>query len=102
MAVFGLVCDCGGSEGIVRRCFKRAGLNNWLSIPVYKGKENIKGFLDNFDNPSNEILEVANYAKEHNPYAIVVGVGDSVAWVDVKHGGLKEMLDAELIAEQFA
>lgn len=102
MALYGLVCNCGGSEGLVRRCFKRAGVKDWLSIPVYKGKENISGFLSNFDNPSKEIMEVANYAKNTNPYAVVVGVDGEVKWVDVKHGGMKEMLDAELIAEQFA
>lgn len=103
MAVYGLVCSCGGAENLVRRCFKRAGLSDWLSIPVYKGKENAPKFLDNFETPTEEILAIIKYAQEHNPYAIVVGIDDSsVQWVDVKHGGLKEMYDAELIAERFA
>ena len=100
----GLICDCGGAEPLIRSVFKEAGLGNWLSVPVSKGKKASLEFLESrgmTDNPTLSAL--AYHIRQASAFVVVLGWDNAeIRWADVHNGGIKNRLDAQIIASQFA
>lgn len=104
--IVGLTCSCGGAIPLVRRAFQKADLPNWLDIPIYEGDKGWQKFKeelpDEYKRYGFGVLET--YLNETHTYALVVGISEVnkdlvFARAD---GSIKEQLDAQVIAKQFA
>lgn len=99
-------CTCGGAESLARQVLKDGGCNYWIDVPIYQGPETFNCFMDSLPEKVKE-SEEAEILKFHvgmsGSYVIIVGYTENkLVWADVKNGGIKDRLDAEIIAGNFA
>ena len=100
-----LTCDCGGAEPIARSVLKSAGVENWLKIPIARGRQNALKWLESLPQelqrtPEHGALMLS--LKGRGKFSVVVGYsGDEFKWADVGSGRLNEKLDGEVIAKHF-
>lgn len=106
MKIIGLICNCSGSESLVRSIFREADLPNWLEIPVYKGnraKEVASELASKYtETPQPQIL--LHYLENRSSYAVVVGYDPEtqyVKWSDVALGDLPSRTLGVAIAKRF-
>ena len=101
-----LVCDCGGSEQLVRSALHSAGVGNWATAPLVRGKRRVLEWLDKLPEEIHNKPEIGGLyrlVKNNGRFAVILGYDDlSVRWGDVASGSLKEKLDAEVIASRYA
>lgn len=104
--IYGVTCSCGGAVPMVRKVFKKAGIENWLDIPVYEGKRGLREFCESLTEVQKSMYGyevLMTHLENKGSYAIVVGISnDEFRWADIKGGGIKDKLDAEIIAQDFA
>ncbi len=104
--IYCFICECGGVENLMRKTLRSAGLDNWLEIPMYKGKDRYREFYENLPKEQKDRLEIGalnQHLASAASYAVVLGMKDDrIVWSDVKSGDVKSRLDAEVIASKFA
>ena len=105
MSLLLLVCNCSGSEGLVRSTLKEAGIVDWLEPPIVKGKNLSLQTLNQFPEYYKELPQWgALYASINNrsSFAVIVGYDqDDFRWADVAMGDIKSKLDGEVIATKY-
>lgn len=97
-----LICNC--HNGPVKAYkFLEPIVENWIDVPMHRGREECNKFLDSFQDYGNGPSEISKFMMEHGKYIIVVG-WDSVTfrWADISHGQGRNQADAELIVRKFA
>lgn len=90
---------------MARKPLRRADVQNWAEVPLYKGdsaKNIAKQLLDK--NPDNKmVVTLYNHINNSNRYAIVVGTdANRLAWTDVARGDSASMIEAQVLIESFA
>lgn len=97
-----LVCNCGGSEQAAREFLKRSGYNDWLSIPVQKGREKARSFISTMVGyPEAQMLD--NFLKSASKFIVILGWdGDDCRWADISHNPNKSKIEAQFIINTFA
>lgn len=104
--LFCFTCECHGVENLIRKVLRSAGLDNWLDMPIYKGKPRYQEFYRNLPKEIKDRMEIGALNQHIVPassYAVVLGIkGDKIVWSDVKSGDVKSRLDAEIIAQKYA
>ena len=100
-----LICDCSGSESIARSVLKSAGVQNWLKVPIVKGKQNAAMWLDALPDALRQTPELQALKlslKSRGKFSVIVGYTQTeFKWADVGSGKLNEKLDGEIIAKHF-
>lgn len=97
-----LVCDCGSSEPLARKIFRRADLQDWLTRHINRGKTECAKVLRQLPQYP-EIIEISEHIDKAGPYVVILGIDeDFVKWVDIKNGDMASMIQAEVIAKKFA
>lgn len=105
--IIGLVCNCTGSENMVRSVFHDAGLSNWLDITVLKG-DRAKDFVAKAieQRPKSVALKALySHIKDRGSFSVVLGIDEEVSlekWSDVADGEFVSMAEATVIANKFA
>ena len=95
-------CLCGGSESLVRNFLRSAGYDDWLNIPIEKGREKSLS-MTNLLPPSDEKEMLKNFLREASKWAVIVGYDDiAVKWSDIAHNGPKSRIEAEALVQHFA
>lgn len=100
-----LRCDCGGSEGLIRRALQRGNVDNWLNHPIYVGKERSLEVLSNPNLPQDdiEIRSLKRFIKSTSKFAVILGIkGDKLRWANLSDGSPSARLDAEVIVDKLA
>ena len=94
-------CLCGGSDSLVRNFLKSVGYEDWLSIPIEKGKEKSLSLTNQLPpTPEKEMLK--SFLKNASKWAIIVGYSDdAVRWSDIAHNGPKSRIEAEFVVKNF-
>lgn len=104
--IIGFICDCGGAERLLRKVLSDANVNNWLDIPVYKGKARFQEFYNSCPEEYKNTLEMGalnQYITNASKYTVVLGMKNGhICWADSSHGDVKSRLDAQVICERFA
>lgn len=97
-----VTCQCGSVEQKARGFLKRVGYNDWINIPVHKGREKSKKAIQYIPKfPEIEMLE--NFLNNASKWVVILGYDDKECrWSDIAHGGLKAEIDAEFVVKRFA
>lgn len=95
-------CQCGSTESLIRNFLRSAGYEDWISIPVVKGKEKSLAVLSQLPQcPEREML--MSFLKDASKWAVIIGYDDTgLKWSDIAHNGPKSRIEAEFIVKRFA
>lgn len=92
-----VACFCGGSESLVRNFLKSVGYEDWINIPIEKGREKSLGVVNQLP-PAPEKDMLINFLKETGKWAVIIGWDDtSMKWSDITHNGPKSKIEAEAL-----
>lgn len=94
-----LICNCPNAPTKAYR-FLQPIVENWMDVPVYKGREKINRFLANFEEIPKDLQEFFNNSSK---YIIFAGWDNNqFEWADIAHGIETERMRAEGIIYRFA
>ena len=94
-------CLCGGSDSLVRSFLKSVGYQDWLSIPIVKGKDKSLSLTNQLPPvPEKEMLK--SFLKDASKWAVIIGYNDeAMKWSDIAHNGAKSRIEAEFVVKNF-
>lgn len=100
--IVAVACLCGNSENLIRGALRRYGYQDFLNIPVTKGKEKSISLLSSLPQfPEIRILQ--EYISHQSKFAVILGYNeDKCRWADIAGPSPKEAIEAELIVQHFA
>lgn len=102
MPISACSCNCGSSDQLIRNFLKSVGYQDWLSIPIEKGKERSLALL-NYLPPAPEKEMLKSFLKGASKWAVIVGYDEEmVKWSDIAHNGPKSRIEAEFVVRGFA
>lgn len=102
MSLIVVTCNCGSVEQRARGFLKRVGYEDWINIPVHKGKEKTMKAIQYLPHYT-EIDMLKNFLANASKYVVILGYdGEDCKWSDISHGGTKAEIDAEFIVKRFA
>ena len=95
-------CMCGSVESLARDFLKSAGYQDWLSIPIHKGKEKSISLLNQLPPvPEKEMLK--NFLDNASKWVVIIGYDDqNMKWSDIVHNSAKSRIEAEFIVKNFS
>ena len=101
MSLAVIACLCGSSDSKARNFLKKAGYEDWFSIPVHKGKEKSISFLNQLP-PAPEKEMLNNFLKNASKWVVIIGYDDqSMKWSDIAHNAPKSYIEAEFVVKNF-
>lgn len=101
-----ITCACGGAEEMARSILRQGEYEDWLKMPIAKGKDQSKYVMDSLrsryqNNDNFKALDA--YYPGRSSYIVVIGYDkDNFKWADVARGKIKERLDGEIIVRNFS
>lgn len=101
MPVAVIACQCGSSDSMARNFLKRVGYQNWLDVPIHRGKEKSRSFLNQLPPvPEKEML--ANFLNNASKWVVIIGYDEqTMKWSDISHNAPKSTIEAEFIVQNF-
>lgn len=101
MPIAVVACQCGSSESLARNFLKSVNYQDWMGIPVIRGKEKSLAVLNQLPPaPEKEMLQ--SFLKDASKWVVIIGYdGQSMRWSDITHGGAKTQIEAELVVKTF-
>lgn len=103
MPIACISCTCGSVDRLIRSRLDQFGYRDALSIPITRGKDKSKSFLNTI--PQHDGVDMLrNYLNGASKYAVVIGYDDdAMRWVDLANGkAIVNNVDLEKILEYFA
>lgn len=102
MSVGVIACQCGSSDSMARNFLKSVGYSNWMSIPIYKGKEKSRSFLNQLP-PVAEKEMLSNFLKDASKWVVIIGYNQhGMKWSDISHNAPKSTIEAEFVVKNFS
>lgn len=102
MAIGVIACHCGSSDSLVRNFLKSIGYQEWLEIPVIKGKDKSIAFLNQLP-PTPEKEMLSSFLENASKWAVIIGYTDNqMRWSDIAHNGPKSRIEAEFVVKSFS
>lgn len=97
-----IACHCGSSDSLARNFLKSIGYQDWLNIPIERGKERSLAVLNYLPQaPEKEMLR--NFLKDASKWVVIIGyTDDQMKWSDIAHNGPKSRIEAEFVVKNFA
>lgn len=95
-------CQCGSVESLARNMLQSAGYQDWLTIPIEKGKEKSKRLLERIPQyPEVEMLD--NFLRDASKWVVIIGWNENACrWSDIAHNAPRSGIEAEYIIKTFA
>ena len=101
MSLAVITCQCGSVENMARNFLKSAGYQNWLTIPIEKGKEKSRRTLELIPR-FLEVEMLDNFLQNASKWVVIIGWNEqSCRWSDIAHNAPKSKIEAEYIVENF-
>lgn len=103
--ILAVTCMCGSVESLIQNFLKSANYQNWLTVPIYKGKQKSLNILNQLpQTPENEMLK--SYLGTATKWAVIIGYDpntNQLKWSDIAQSrNTKTRVEAELLVEAFA
>ena len=97
-----IACFCGSSDSLARNFLKSIGYQDWLNIPIERGKERSLAVLNYLPQvPEKEMLR--NFLKDASKWVVIIGyTDDQMKWSDIAHNGPKSRIEAEFVVKNFS
>ena len=96
-----ITCACGSVDSLVRNFLKSIRYENWMTIPIAKGKEKSLSMV-NLLPPSAGKRMLQSFLKNASKWAVIVGYDeDECRWSDIAHNGEKSRIEAEVLVDYF-
>ena len=96
-----VACHCGSSDSLVRNFLKSVNYQNWLNVPIEKGKERSLSVINQLP-PAPEKEMLKNLLSNASKWAVIIGYNDTeVKWSDIAHNGPKSRIEAEAVVRRF-
>ena len=102
MAIAVIACQCGSSESLARNFLKSVNYQDWMGIPVIRGKEKSLAVLNQLPSaPEKEMLQ--SLLKNASKWVVIIGYNENgMKWSDISHNGPKSRIEAEFVVKNFA
>lgn len=101
-----LACACGGVDSLTRGVLRQAGVPNWMTYEVHKGKEHCRTVLSRFPTQLHPLLAfraLESHLENNGTFAVIIGYDDnSFFWGDVHTNAPKDVFDTINIVKAFA
>lgn len=106
-----LSCECSSTEPLMRGLIQEAGIADWMTVEVHKGKEHCQTIIDQLPTRFHSLLAyraLQSYLSPDNPksvssFAIIVGYDkDTFYWEDFASNAPDARIKALAIAKRFA
>lgn len=96
-----VACYCGSTDSLVRNFLKSTGYQDWLSIPIEKGREKSMAALNRLPpTPEKEMLRT--FLKSASKWAVIIGYDETtMKWSDIAHNGPKSRIEASALIRHF-
>ena len=102
MSLMVITCACGSAEGTARNFLHSVNYQDWMSLPINKGKEKSFAML-NYLPPTPEKEMLKSFLSSSSKWVVVIGYNDSeVKWSDISHNAPKSTIEAEMVVRAFA
>lgn len=103
--ILAVTCMCGSVESLVQNFLKSANYEDWLTVPIYKGKQKSLNILNQLPQvPETEMLK--SYLEKASKWAVIIGYDpdtNQLKWSDIAQSrNTKTRVEAETIVEAFA
>lgn len=99
------ICTCSNAETLARGVFKKAGVRDYMSVPVYRGKEKLRALMNSLPEGARRSLgaqTLVDFVRERGSFVLIIGyTEDNLVWANAKRSSAKEQLDAEIIASRY-
>lgn len=106
MTVALLTCQCGSAEPLARGVAQEAGIHDWLTLPIHKGKEHCLTVLSRFPEPFKRLLAfraLEDHISKGSTFVVVLGYDDEFFyWSDIHSNAPADRMDAIAILKRFA
>ena len=101
MSLAVVACHCGSSDSMARNFLKSVGYPNWMDIPIHRGKEKSRSFLNQLP-PVAEKEMLASFLKDASKWVVIIGYDEhSMKWSDISHNAPKSTIEAEFVVKNF-
>lgn len=101
-----LACECSSAEPLARGVAQEAGIRDWLTLPLHKGKEHALTVLSHFPEPFKRLLAfraLEDHISRGGTFVVVVGYDDEYFyWSDIHSNAPSDRMDAITILKRFA
>ena len=95
-------CQCGAVDSMARNFLKSAGYQDWLSIPIARGKEKSLSLLNQIP-PTDEKEMLRSFLKNASKWVVIIGYDqENCRWSDIAHNGPKSRIEAEFVVKAFS
>ena len=95
-------CLCNSSDSLIRNFLKQANYQDWLAIPIVKGKEKSRSLISTLPN-FPEKQELDRFIQNSSKWGLIIGYNENgMRWADIAHYNPKTRIDAEHIVDTFA
>lgn len=96
-----VACHCGSSDSLVRNFLKSINYDDWLNIPIEKGREKSLSVINQLP-PASEKEMLKNFLKNASKWAVVIGWDEtSMRWSDIAHSWPKSKIEAEALIRNY-
>lgn len=96
-----IACQCGSSDSIARNFLKSVGYPDWMNIPIQRGKEKSRWFLNQLP-PTPEKEMLGNFLKDASKWVVIIGYDEqNMKWSDISHNAPKSTIEAEFVVKNF-
>lgn len=95
-------CLCGSTDSLIRNCLKNNGYQDWMTIPIIKGKEKSRHLVASLPQfPEAQMLD--HFLENASKWAVIIGWNENgMRWADIAHNGSQSRIEAEFIIGTFA
>ena len=102
MSLVVVACQCGSSESLARNFLKSVNYQDWMGIPVIRGKEKSLSVLNQLPPaPEKEMLE--NFLRDASKWVVIIGYNQNgMKWSDIAHNGPKSAIEAEFVVKNYS
>ncbi len=102
--IIAVTCMCGSVESLIQNFLRSANYENWLTVPIKKGKQKSLDVLNQLpQTPETDMLR--NYLGKASKWAVIIGYDPDTGqlkWSDIAHNSTKTRVEAESLVEAFA
>lgn len=98
-----VACTCGSVDKLIRKKLGFFNYKDFLTIPITRGKDKSKKFLDTIpQHPGVDMLRA--HLSKSSRFAVIIGYdNDDCRWVDIANGkAVQNNVELEFLLQRFA